>query len=551
MDNIKNFEDFLDRMQGLLDSAKKQGHIIVRVEDLENTFPELAESEDEKIRKAIHIYLDWLDGRKDYAPKGKYTIKDMISWLEKQGEPTDINPSEFDLRLNKLLKQFETLPKEELASSLSFYLNVVQNNGTYKHEEKQGEQKSADKVEPKFHEGEWMCENEPNNYARFIQILEIVNVQGKERYRISRDIRNNEDIVEFNFIEKYFHKFDIKDAKYGDVLVHNDCAFIFVGLEGNIVRALAKTLFDGIIPIYLGEIDENNDYHPATKEQRDFLFKSMKDDGYEWDTEKKELKKIHVIDEGKDEMDYCFTKMMNGERVSPAWSEEDEEIIECLNNCLDELEKENGWRFVYVNNKNVELNKIRNWLNSLKPQNNITDEELAQAKKDAYNDALDKIEYHSGEPTFDDGWSAAIDYIRKKSLGDRVQPKQVWSEEDERNWNNIWDVLDGRFELSDYGYKEAAKWFLENCSKGLKSLRQQPKQEWSEEDEKMFSELSSSLLINISDQWVKYGKWLKSLKGRITWKPTEAQLASLTIACDRNDRVGFDLTQLLEELKKL
>jgi hypothetical protein len=48
-------------------------------------FPELKESEDEKIRKAIHIYFDWLDGRKDYAPKGKYTIRDMIAWLEKQG----------------------------------------------------------------------------------------------------------------------------------------------------------------------------------------------------------------------------------------------------------------------------------------------------------------------------------------------------------------------------------------------------------------------------------------------------------------------------------
>jgi hypothetical protein len=58
-------------------------------------------------------------------------------------ESTEINPSEFDLRLNKLLKQFETLPKEELASSLSFYLNVVQNNGTYK-EEKKDEQKSTD-----------------------------------------------------------------------------------------------------------------------------------------------------------------------------------------------------------------------------------------------------------------------------------------------------------------------------------------------------------------------------------------------------------------------
>lgn len=62
---------------------------------------------------------------------------------EKQGEPVEISPSKFDSQLNKLLKQFETLPKEELISSLSFYLNVVQNNGTYKSDEKQGEQMSA------------------------------------------------------------------------------------------------------------------------------------------------------------------------------------------------------------------------------------------------------------------------------------------------------------------------------------------------------------------------------------------------------------------------
>ena len=54
------------------------------------------------------------------------------------------------------------------------------------------------------------------------------------------------------------------------------------------------------------------------------------------------------------------------------------------------------------------------WLKSLRPQNNITDEELAQAKKNAYNDALDKIEYHSDEPTFDDGWNAAIWFLKKR-----------------------------------------------------------------------------------------------------------------------------------------
>lgn len=92
-----------------------------------------------------------------------------------------------------------------------------------------------------------------------------------------------------------------------------------------------------------------------------------------------------------------------GKQKPAEWSEEDKEMIEGLNNCLDELEEDNGWYYVYVNNKNIKLYKIRNWLKSLRPQNHITDEKLAQPKKDAYNDALDKIEYHSGNPTFDDG----------------------------------------------------------------------------------------------------------------------------------------------------
>jgi hypothetical protein len=63
----------------------------VSQETAELYFPELKESKDEKVRKAIHIYLDWLDGRKDYAPKGEYSIKDMIAWLDKQGDPVTIN----------------------------------------------------------------------------------------------------------------------------------------------------------------------------------------------------------------------------------------------------------------------------------------------------------------------------------------------------------------------------------------------------------------------------------------------------------------------------
>ena len=102
-------------------------------------FPELMESDDEKMR-AMAI-------KAVYAPEAQSCIKswginpdDVIAWLKNQGNPIDINPSEFDFRINKLLEQFKTLPKEELVSSLNFYLNVVQNDGAYR-EEKHSEQK--------------------------------------------------------------------------------------------------------------------------------------------------------------------------------------------------------------------------------------------------------------------------------------------------------------------------------------------------------------------------------------------------------------------------
>jgi hypothetical protein len=67
-------------------AIKECGNNKGRIAMIESIFPELGELEDERIRKAIHIYLDWLDGRKDCAPKGVYSIKDMIAWIEKQGK---------------------------------------------------------------------------------------------------------------------------------------------------------------------------------------------------------------------------------------------------------------------------------------------------------------------------------------------------------------------------------------------------------------------------------------------------------------------------------
>ena len=110
------------------------------------------------------------------------------------------------------------------------------------------------------------------------------------------------------------------------------------------------------------------------------------------------------------------------------WSEEDEvalgDALWCCKQAASITKNENDMGNVWY---------AETWLKSLKdrmqPQNLIvTDEELAQAKKEAYNDALDKIEYHSGEPTFNDGWSAAIWYLKKRN----AQPQNTWKPSDEQ-----------------------------------------------------------------------------------------------------------------------
>ena len=87
--SLLNSEELTKGEKRILHHAlQEQG---VRVKDgeiisIESDVPEMdfGKSEDEKIRKALLIYLDWLDGRKECAPRGGYTIKDMIAWVRQQ-----------------------------------------------------------------------------------------------------------------------------------------------------------------------------------------------------------------------------------------------------------------------------------------------------------------------------------------------------------------------------------------------------------------------------------------------------------------------------------
>ena len=100
---------------------------ISEAKELFNIFPKLAEPEDEKIRKVL--LNDFKNNCSEYYCEG--VNRDMIiAWLERRGQ---------------------TFTKKDIDDA---YIKGVCDA---KHElEKQGEQKPTDKVEPKFHEGEWI-----------------------------------------------------------------------------------------------------------------------------------------------------------------------------------------------------------------------------------------------------------------------------------------------------------------------------------------------------------------------------------------------------------
>ena len=282
----KEVKDFFNGKQKMYTDVTKT---------LEFLFPELCESEDEQIRKDIIKFI-----KKRDRSGCEYDYDKWIAWLEKQGN---------------LMKALQI--------SNSHIMELTEENFYLKEQlEKKSEQKLADKVESKFKIGDWVvCE-----VGELTSTLQITNIE-KGYYWFCDD--SYLPVVDKDCL----HLWTIQDAKDGDVLAYvTDEEDLWIMIYWSLYEP-----YEGHVHYHALLVNDDfsnkgtcciciNDLKPATKEQRDTLFTKMKEAGYEWDAEKKELKKIHVIDEGKAEMDYCFTKMMNGEKVSSTWSEEDEEV---------------------------------------------------------------------------------------------------------------------------------------------------------------------------------------------------------------------------------
>ena len=454
---------------------------------IEDIFPELKESEDEKIRgKLVEYFLHYPDHEITY-----YDLKadSVIAWLEKQGEET-IPLKEIILNVWELGNYWKELTKgvcnTEYGRQLDYIVKHWKEGEHYiKSFEKKGEQKRTDKVEPKFHEGDWVVQG--------YNILKIKCV-GDTHYCFET-VGGYVDDMLVSEIDSQFHLWTIQDAKAGDVILDGSNPFIFkkTKYQSKHCYAFCGIGQDGNFAVnpynWYGKEDSSevwtwgSNLKPATKEQRNLLFQKMREAGYEWDAEKKELKKINSYCQenckGFQETGKCFADgeckvKREAKQKSTEWSEEDEAYRRLLVDIMD-VEHRDG--IFSINPEDISIFKsdvvtvkrIKDWLKSLKdrvqPQNfTVTDEELAKAKKDAYNDALDKIEYHSGEPTFDDGWSAAIWYLKKRN----AQPQNRWKPSKEQI-----DLLQAIINEPNNAASESCQIVLREVLEQLKKLKEE------------------------------------------------------------------------------
>ena len=374
---IKNTENISSRFQ----------------EALETIIPELKVSEDEKIRKSLIILLQhFCRGYRVPGLNFPVSYKDMLSWLEKQGE-----------------------------------------------------QKPADKIESKFKVGDWVV----NGKGEVAYIADVkIDPYGTLRYYLEWTNGNKSTPMPC-FVDDNFHLWVIQDTKAGDVLYDSNSESIL----------LFRSQTCGWIKIYCdywftidkftvsdcsdyGRISEMN-LSPATREQCNLLFSKMKEAGYEWDAEKKELKKINQNLKDFDSINY------------------DDEIANLCDGSMS-----------------------------------LTDKDIAR---------------HFYE-------------LRQKFSSKEQKPTE-WNEENSKVIETLIKELrtNAQFELA---LRKIGLDYVQTLSTLAKCPRL--KQVWSEEDESMCNDT----IQFIEKGWTDNGKshlipWLKSLKERFTWKPSEEQMKEL------------------------
>ena len=250
---------------------------------------DLVEVEEAKKKEVVLKFTDYIEKQaKAYdinLPHRGYDIyafaKDLLVWVEKQRDK-----DKFIQKLNK--------------------------------------QKYTDNAGTKFYEGEWVVFNASKS---------VYQVEKIEKYAYAlRHILGGSLHLPFCH-DDFIREWTIQDAKDGDVLVYETDEVEWVLIYKEIVASSSEVPHDLLRYYFLladnkcnckgvcSMVTENYEEYlkPATKEQRDLLFTKMKEAGYEWNTDKKELKKIELVEQKPTEEangeDYGIDSLYHAQRI--------------------------------------------------------------------------------------------------------------------------------------------------------------------------------------------------------------------------------------------
>ena len=303
----------------------------------EEMFPELRESEDEKIRKAISdILLIDSDEIREILDANNVLMQDVDTWLKKQCEQNPANKiepkfHEGDKIHCKLDDRTFVIKEVDLKNGVYLYTeNGYGNDIGYADEMFElVKQKPADEVEPKFKVGNWyQCTKDffgkgvtfDKNTAYYCTKEGCLQNEYGCHIAIVKDLYDN------------FKLWTIQDSKDGDILSDGTTIFIFKDLlsDGSVMSYCDYDTdsgeSDAFCPLSMNLMCSK--ITPADKEQRDTLFAKIKEAGYEFDFEKNELKKINSP---------VLSNSSNiGKNVPAEWSREDEQNLNVALGYIDD-----------------------------------------------------------------------------------------------------------------------------------------------------------------------------------------------------------------------
>lgn len=222
---------------------------------LEELFSILKESEDERIRKEINELIMQPTWKTE---KEFHRRKELISWLEKQGEQETL--------CDKCRKE---QPSHSCQDITALGRCAVEH-----------EQNPVDKIEPKFNIGDWVIN------SSFGNVKQIKEFDNDERVWFTDGTG-----TPFEFLNGY-RLWNIQDAKEGDVLVSDETTVLFQSIDEPNIKCHCTWFRVNDNDLRINTLQNSSPYFPATKEQCAMFFARLNEEGYVWDAEKKELKKI-------------------------------------------------------------------------------------------------------------------------------------------------------------------------------------------------------------------------------------------------------------------